>query len=515
MESRTQNSLRNIKHALLNALVTAVIPFITRTVFIRILGKDYLGIDAVFLNIINLIEIVNIGIGSAITYSVYKLIADQDNERCRTLFRLYRNCYYTMGVIVLAIGVALVPFLDVILKNKPNIPENTTLIYLIILSGVVSFYFVADKQCVINAHQKNYMVTRIRTIVVTVINLVEIALLFWTRNYMVYLILQTSQNIIIYSLVYIKAIRSYPEYFRRGKVNKLAQEDRQVIVKNTVALVFNRAGSLLINCTDNFIIASFVGVVSSGLYSNYLVIKNILNTFTALFTQSLTASIGNLNAEGNKKRLNEIFDQVYFINYMIHAFCSICFFCLIEPFIRLWVGDAYCMGLGVAAIVTINFYILGIQKTAEQFKAACGLYWQDRFRVFIEAILNLIISIILVQRLGVLGVLLGTFISDVLVTFWVEPLIVFRHALKRNVMAFYGKTILYLLITGGLTCLIHLLNEMLFAGTGGVLWFGCRLVATCLSAVLSLCLIFVRNRHFRAAYRMGMHQLMGMLHRVK
>lgn len=513
MESRTQNSMRNIKYALINALVTAVIPFITKTVFIRILGEDYLGIDAVFLNIINLIEIVNIGIGSAITYSVYKPIADHDTDRCRTLFRLYRNCYYTMGIIVLAVGIGLLPFLDVLLKNKPNIPEDTNLIYLIILTGVVSFYFVADKQCVVTAHQKNYVISKIRTIVVGCINLIEIAFLFLTKKYLVYLVLQTSQNMIIYVWVYFRAKKDYPQYFTKDKVKKITADDKNVIVKNTVALILNRAGTLLINCTDNIIIAAFVGVIPSGLYSNYLIIKNMVNTFTSLFTQSLTASIGNLNANGDDVRLNEVFEQVYLINFLIHAFCSICYFVLIEAFIKIWIGTQYCMGMGIAAIVAINFFILGMQKTAEQFKAACGLYWQDRYRVIIEAVINLVISLILVQYCGVVGVLLGTFISNICVTFWLEPLIVYKHVLKRSVWPYYGKTVFYSALTCGLAYGIYWLNELVFAGREGILFFAGRAVFTAILGGAMLCVLFFRNKNFVSTYMLGKKYLQNALNR--
>ena len=196
-ESRIQNSIRNFKYGIVNTLMMAILPFVTRTVFIRILGKNYLGIDAVFLNIINLIEIVNIGIGSAITYSAYQPIADGDTPKCRTMFRLYRNCYYVMGGLVLAIGLALMPFLDVLLKNKPNIPENLYVIYLIILLGVASGYFFADKQCVFTAHQKAYVISKARMWVVIVINLLEIIFLVVTKQYLVYLIISTLQNLSI------------------------------------------------------------------------------------------------------------------------------------------------------------------------------------------------------------------------------------------------------------------------------------------------------------------------------
>ncbi|MBQ2968283.1 MAG: hypothetical protein IJE10_09220 [Clostridia bacterium] len=504
-ESRTHSSFQNLKYGMLNTLLITILPFVTRTFFIKFLGQNYLGIDAVFLNIINMIEIVNVGIGTAITYSVYKPIADGDTEKCRTLFRLYRTCYYIIGVVVLCIGLALMPFLDSLLKETPDIPENLYVIYLFMLLSTVSFYFFADKQCVIVAHQKSYIVSKVKIVSVAAINILEIFFLFLTKKYMVYLALQSLQNTVIYGFVSYKAKKLYPQFFG-GKVNPVDPEDKKNIVKNTTALVFNRAGSLIINCTDSFIIASCVNVASAGFYSNYLVIKNALNNFTMMFTSSLTASIGNLNASeksADKQRLYDVFCHTYFVNYFIHAFCSICMICLFEPFIALWLGKTYCMGIEVVLIVTANFYFLGVQKTAEQFKSACGLFWQDRYRVFIESIMNLIVSLILVRHYGVFGVLAGTLISNILVTFWVEPLIVYKHALQRNVWLYYSKNAAYLLIAAAGAFLMYKLNFLVFGMKTSLVAFVLRAGFTAVLTAAFLLLVFARNNYLKETVKMA------------
>ena len=512
-ESRTKNSIRNLKYGILNTVIMSLLPFATRTIFIRVLGQNYLGIDAVFLNIINLIEIVNIGVGSAITYSVYQPIADGNTAKCRTLFRLYRKCYYTMGSLVLLVGLVLMPFLDNLLKNKPDIPENLYVIYLIILLGVASGYFFADKQCVFSAHQKTYVISKVRMWVVIAINVIEIVLLLITKQYLVYLIVSTLQNLSINLIIARKAKKTYPQFYG-GTFEPLEKEERKKIIKNTTALVFNRAGSLIINGTDNLIISSFVGVGAAGLYSNYFSLKNMVNTFTSTFTQSVTASVGNLNvSEKNeeKQRLNDVFSHTYFINYIIHAFCAVCLFCLIDPFIHIWIGNSYVMGLPIAAIVSLNFYFVGVQKTAEQFKSACGLFWQDRYRIFIEAIINSIVSVLLVFRWGVLGVLAGTLISNLLVTFWVEPLIVHRYALQKPVRFFYLKNVIYFFITTALSVGIWQVNLLIFGEAGNFIEFIGRAIFTVGLTVCSLCLIFVRNPYFQRTVRMAI----SMLRRVK
>jgi len=246
----------------------------------------------------------------------------------------------------------------------------------------------------------------------------------------------------------------------------------------------------------------------------------MVNTFTTVFLQSLTASIGNLNAEekDDKLKLNDIFSHVFFINYILHAFCAVCLFCLLDAFIALWIGEAYCMGLGVSLVVSINYYFLGVQRTAEHFKSACGLFWQDRFRVLIESVINLIISILFVLILPmewkVLGVLLGTLIANLCVSFWVEPLIVHKYALKKKVALFYLKNLLYFLLTSLLGASVFLLNNLLFGQYGNLVEFLLRAITTATCTAMALCIIFANNKYFRKTLRL-VYQLLMKYKRAK
>ncbi len=512
-EGRLDHSIRNVKYAVLNSFFVSILPFITRTVFIRVLGRNYLGIDALFLNIINFLEIVNIGIGGAITYSVYKPIAENDVEKCKTLFHLYKKCYYAMGSIIFFAGICLMPFLNVIVKDMPDIPESIYLIYTIILAGVVSGYFFADKQCIINAYQNAYIISQFKMVIAVIVNGLEIAFMFLTKQYLIYLVLHTFQNLVLNVLLARKCKVLYPQYFE-GKPKKLEEEDKRNILRNTAAMMMNRMGSLIINCSDNIVISMIVGVDSVGLYSNYLSIKNVINSTASMFTSSLTASIGNLNAElssKNQEHIKEVFDHIFFLNYFIYAICSICLFALLEPFIAIWIGQEYQMGDAIVLIVVLNFYFLGVQKTAEQFKAACGLYWEDRYRVFVESIINIIVSVLLAKRLGVLGVLIGTLVSDIAVTFWLEAKIVFDNVLGKKPWLYYLKNVAYFAVCMVLCFLVKWAGAFLFQGTTGFLMFMGRAVVTGLLSILGLCIVFLRNAYFRKSLKIVMNRIHRMI----
>lgn len=496
MSSRLDNSIRNIKYSMFNAIVVAIIPMITRTVFINCLGKNYLGIDAVFINIVNLLEIVNVGIGTAITYSVYQPIASGDIEKCKTLFHLYKRCYWVMGIIVAVLGIGVIPFFDMLLKNPPKIQEDLILIYLIILFGMVSGYFFADKQCVLIAHQKNYIISKYRTFAIIVINIAEIVVLWMTKQYILYLIIQAMQNLIINLLVYRKAVVLYP-FIREKNVAPLDKDDRKKIIKNTSALVLNRAGSLIISGTDNLVLSSVVGVTSVGLYSNYFTIKNCVNNFATLFTNQIGSSIGNFLAQKqDEKDAIDLFEKVFFANYLVYSFCSICLTLLFQPFITLWIGEEYLLSFPAALIIVANFYFLGMQNAIAQFKAASGLYWQDRYRVIVESIINLVSSVLLARRYGVLGVFLGTLVSYLLVSFWVEPKVVCKNLMHVS-PAFYFKK--YIVYTGFTVIAMLLLKELCdclpFSST--LLGFLCRAISVGIADIGLHMIVFWRHRDFQ------------------
>lgn len=507
MSSRLDNSIRNIKYSIFNAIVIAIIPMVTRTVFINCLGKNYLGIDAVFINIVNLLEIVNIGIGTAITYSVYQPIASGNVEKCKTLFRLYKRCYWVMGSVVGILGICIIPFFNTLLKNPPQIKENLILIYLIILFGMVSGYFFADKQCVLIAHQKNYIISKYRTAVITLINVVEIVVLWLTRQYILYLIVQTLQNFIINLLVYRKAVALYP-YIQEKKVLPLAKEDRVRIVKNTSALVLNRAGSLIISGTDNLVLSSVVGVTSVGLYSNYFTIKNCVNNFTILFTNQIGSSIGNFLAQKQDARETiGLFEKVFFANYFVYSICSICLALLFQPFITLWIGTEYLLRFPSVLIIVANFYFLGMQNAIAQFKAASGLYWQDRYRVIVESIINLVSSVLLAKKFGVSGVFLGTLVSYFLVSFWVEPKVVCKNLMHVSPTFYYKKYVAYTGFTIIAMLLLKKINDYLpFSAT--LPGFLLRAISIGIADIVLHIFVFWRHKDFRYLQKLILNRVL-------
>lgn len=438
---RTKNSIKNTFYAIGGQLSGTILSFICRTLFINILGTNYLGINGLFGNILSMLSLAELGIGSAIIYSMYKPLAEKDERETKALMGFYASAYFVIGCVVAVAGLVLVPFLDYLIKDKPNIP-HLTVIYLMFLANSVVTYFFAYKRSIISADQKNYINTINEMKFNFLQNIVQIILLIVTKNYFIYLTIQIICSFMVNIAISKKADKMYP-FLKNGKKEYLSKEDKKDIFKNTSAMMSHKIGNVVVNGTDNVLISSFVGVYWVGLYSNYIMIINIINGLINQIFASVTASIGNLNALEDSEKSNKIFNVLFFINFWLYGFCSISLFVLLNPFITMWIGKKYIMDNYIVIIIVINFFVMGMRQSVIIYNSTLGLFWNDRFKPWFEAVINLAASIVLMKKFGIVGVFLGTFISTMTTSFWVEPYILYKHRFRKRISAYFMKYVIY------------------------------------------------------------------------
>ena len=187
MASRTKNSIINSSVSIITQVLTVIINFIVKTVFIKVLGSEYLGLNGLFSNIITMLSLADLGIGIAIPYSLYKPLADKDEKKIRILMKYYSKIYNVIGVIVLSIGLALIPFLPLIIKDMPDIP-NISLIYALFVIHSASSYFFVYKKLLIDSDQKSYITSKIIFTFSTVLSIIQVIILLLTKNYILFLL---------------------------------------------------------------------------------------------------------------------------------------------------------------------------------------------------------------------------------------------------------------------------------------------------------------------------------------
>lgn len=455
-KSRIDNSIRNVKYTAIAQTVNFLIVFLSRRFFVKILSTEYLGLNGTFSNIISMLSLAELGLGSAICFCLYKPISDKDEKTVNSIMAFYKKAYTVIGLAVLAIGTALIPFLDFIIEELPNIPHIRLIYFLFVFNSSLSYFFVYKKTLLI-ADQKQYLSNIIHQVFVFLINLLQIILLLITHNYFAYLLVMivgtVSQNVFISVLV----DKEY-DFLDTRHADPLDSETKKEIFRKIGAMASHRVGGVIVNGTDNIIIAKCVSVISVGLYSNYFLVKNTVISVITLLFQAVTSSVGNLGAQENsEKRRGEVFDALNLTAAIVVGLCSVGMFVLFNPFIELWVGREYLLNPKTVAVIVLNFYILGMRQPVLTFRDALGIFWHDRYKPVAESVINLVFSIPLAFRYGILGVLLGTLISTMTTSFWVEPYVLYKYGFKRRVYSYFIKYFVYFAVTAVSTALCLLI----------------------------------------------------------
>ena len=447
---RIKNSLKNIITGLFGQIIITVTGFITRTVFISSLGSTYLGVSGLFSNILTLLSFAELGIGQAIIFSLYKPIAEDDKEKIATLMRLYEKVYRFLFVLVLVIGLALLPILPLIIADIDSIP-NIRLIYAMFVANSSLSYLFAYRSSFITACQKNYIINMVSFSCNVLMCATQVVTLLVFKNYIVYLSIQIAFGFIPNIVSYFYTGRNYP-YLRNKKVKPLEADEKKSIIANVRALILYKIGNLALNSTDNIIISSFAGIITVGLYSNYLLLTSTVTGFLSTIFSNLTASIGNLNAQETNEKKIDMFNVINLATFWFYSVCAICLFICMTPFIHVWIGDEYVLPVSTTFIISLNVYIAGMLFAPFNFRQTMGIFVQGKWRPIISAIINIVVSIILAKRWGLPGVLWGTAIARLTTNVWFDPYLVFKIGLKSSPIPYYVdyvKKTCILMFTGG------------------------------------------------------------------
>lgn len=445
--SRTSNVIRNVIGGMGGQIFTSILSFVCRTYFIKYLGATYLGVNGLFANILSLLSLAELGIGPAIVFSMYKPIKENDEEHVARLMNFYKKAYRIIAVIVTVCGLALLPFLPYLIKDTTGI-DNLRLIFVLILANTSVSYLFAYKGSMLNADQKGYICVIFRNIFAVVQNVVQILLLIWTGNFLVYLIVQIITTFMANFVQAIYVDKKYP-FLVKYKNLKIDKEEQQGIMKNVKGMMMHKVGGFVLNGTDNLVISKFVGIVAVGIYSNYLMIINMIKTYVSQLTGATSASVGNLIASESQENSYRVFKSTFFVYAWIYAFCFVCFWVIFQPFVSWWLGTAFLMDNLTLFIVLINFFLTGLQECINTFTNATGLFWATRKKPIFECIINIGVSIVLAYFIGLPGVFLGT-LASFLGTFWINPVVVFKNQFSKSSFGYFVRFALYTALAIGI-----------------------------------------------------------------
>ena len=436
-ESRTKSSIKNISFSIITQISTVLLNYICRYIFVKTLSEEYLGVNGLFSNILTIFSLAELGIGSAIIYAMYKPIAENDENKIRSYMSFYKKCYNIIALIILFAGLMIMPFLNFFINDSTNveIPHLYFIYFLYLLDSVFSYLFVY-KSSILNAMQKNYICNRYQIICkIIMITLMCFSLILF-KNFIIYLVIQIVFKLITNILISNRADKMY-SFIKDTKDSKLGKGERKNVFKNVYALFCNQIGSVLINGTDNIVISKYISLIMVGLYSNYYLIISSVSNFVGQMFNAIVASVGNLSVSTSKKNTMNMFHKINFVNFVISFFCLTMLVCCLNDFIGLSFGAKYILDDATVIILLINFYLLSMRNVVGTFKYAMGIFWNDKYSMLIRAIVNVVLSIMLVRYIGLAGVFLGTLISDLVTTFWYQPYALFKYGFETKVFIYF------------------------------------------------------------------------------
>lgn len=444
-KSRTEYSVLNIIAGIGGYIINTIMGLICRMVFTRCLSADYLGANGLFTNVISMLSLAELGIGSAIVFELYKPLAEHDHEKIASLIKVYAKAYRIIGLVVAAVGLVLMPFLPVIIRNQPDIKESIYLLYLINLFNTASTYFFSYKSSLIIAAQQNYIVSSVNYIVTILQSVVQIFLLLSTHNYLAYLLVQTAGTFIYNVVISLIADKKFP-YINAKNIKPLDKEESTRLFHNVRDLLIYKISSLLVNSTDNILITFFKGLTTTGLASNYTLLVNTINSLLGQVFNGLTASVGNLNATESPEKKFSIFSFLNMMNFWLFGWCAVGIVFCSGDIVSLFFGSNFVMSIKIPFVMALNFFTVGMLNSVWTFKHTMGLFHYGRFIQLLTGILNIIFSILLGIKWGLFGILFATFLSRLCTSLWYDPYAVYRYGFGKNVIEYIKKYLYYLFI---------------------------------------------------------------------
>ncbi len=485
---RSRNVSRNVAYGLLNRCVSLFLPFIVRTILIYRFGVLYLGMNSLLASIFQVLNLAELGFGSAVVYSLYKPVAEGDTDTVCAYLGTYRKIYRIIGLVILGFGLVVLPWFPLLVKDNP-IPDNMNLYawYLIFLANaVVSYLLFGYKTSIPSALQREDLLSKIDTAVLLCKSVVQMACLLLTDNFYFYLLVSLLFTV-LRNLVVSRVVNwRFPWYVCRGSISEEQFGELKLLVGGLALSKFRGASR---HAIDSICITAFVSLTMTAVYSNYYLIHNGVVSLSGILCGAMVASVGNSIASESREKNYRDMCRFNFIYMLLSGWAMVCLLCLYQPFVRLWMGGVLTGGtvaaggalarggvvagetlmLGMPEVVALclYFYLLKAGDMRWIYHQGAGLWWKARYIVIAEIVCNVVLNILLAKYWGVLGIIVATLISLFFINFIGGAWVLFKEYFQNGKLnEFFADQAKYFLVTAAVGVVCFSVCEMLTVGTG-------------------------------------------------
>lgn len=440
--SRKKNSTKNLAFSLVSYALYTLMSFALRAVFVKTLGETYLGIGGLFTNVLTLLSFAELGVEQAIAFHLYKPLAENDEQKIASLMALYKTAYRIIGFVVIAAGLSVIPFFDLIIKNRPNISENLIVIYLFYLLNTGLSYFVSYKQTLISASQRSYIISAYGLFFKLLRVALQALILIFFKSFYGYLAVQflltIAQNLILAK----KADGLFPAV-KKTDPEKLSKGERKEIFSGIRALLIYKIGSAVMNGTDNIIITRLIGLEAVGFSDNYSMIITAISAIVDQIPKAVTASVGNLNATSGKEKKYSVFKTMVFICGWIYGFCASGVFVFGSAFVELVFGSRWVVDPIVVFALASTFYVSSLHSPTATYRMTSGSFVHGRYVAIMSAVMNIVLSVVLGKLIGLSGVFFATTITRIASYGTVDAVVLYKYIFERNPLEYAAMCLYY------------------------------------------------------------------------
>lgn len=470
-KTRTQNSILNVATGMGGQLLATLLKFVVRTVFIHTLGKAYLGINGLFSDILTMLSLTELGLDTAINFKLYKPLAENDDKRVRVLMKFYKQAYRVVGAIILLLGVCLIPLLPKLIRDYDTLEVigiNAVLIFFLhILRSVCSYWFFAYCSAIMKANQKKYILDIVNFAVTVANSIAKILVLVFLKDFVLYTATVIVFNVIQNLINAVISRRYYPQFFEKEE-DSLSREDVMGLLKDCGALFAYKLNGVVLKATDNMVISTFIGLAAVGLYSNYLLFYTTIRTLLTRIYTAVKASMGQLFATETVDKKYHFFQVMNFLTVILFGTACAGLAVCSNELIHAWIGADYLIAQPFPILIGIEVLMYGLKCNLEQIRNVSGVFRQMWYRPIMGMLINLAVSIWLVNIWGIYGVIVGTITSDLLTYFIVDPQVIHKYSFNnyKPVSEYYKKNLMYVAVLAVVTVLDLMLCGHLFVGHG-------------------------------------------------
>lgn len=449
------------KKGLLNVIVsvglklcTMVMAILVKRILIETCGNEVNGLNALYLSIIGVLSVAELGLGTAITFSMYKPIVEGDNDQVSALYHLFRKLYLGIGGLILVAGMLLLPFLHHFAKDYTQLNVNLYVTFFIMLISVVVTYLFSAKLALFNAYKNNYITTAVTSGGNLFQYVLQIAVLFVFKSFSAYLICRVVTALVQWGVTELLVKRAYTPILE--KKCTVAPETKSGLVNSIKAMFMHKVGYVLVNSVDSIVISIFIGVVSLGEYSNYLTVLTSLYGVLSLIFTSLTSIIGHLYVSESKQRTSQYCHMFHMINFLLGVVFYLGCYAVIDDLIAILFSAELIIPRSISFTIVLNGFVQFMRQSVLVFRDATGTFYYDRWKPLLEGVMNVVFSVLLVKVFGIVGVIAATIATNLIVCHMIEPYVLFKKAFEQSPGRYYIKNYGRILLFAVMLCLMDL-----------------------------------------------------------